>query len=74
MTVQFYVYVITDANGHRDAVVANDPADTVYLQATKADGNVDTFESEAYHLKAWAEEFGFGYFNKLASIDIPEVA
>jgi hypothetical protein len=35
---------------------------------------VDTFESEAYHLKAWAEEFGFGYFNKLASIDIPEVA
>jgi hypothetical protein len=73
LTVQFYVYVITDANGRREAVVANDPSDTVMVQAIRRQRELLTFESEAYHLKKWAEENGFTYFSKLASVDIPEV-
>jgi hypothetical protein len=58
----FYVFGIVDAVGDSHRAVCDETGDSIYVEGLKTDGTYEHFESDAYHLRDWAEEHGFTYF------------
>ena len=58
MDFKYLIYVVTDKRGHKDAVTADEPGDTVIISGMGNNGQRIFFESEAYHLSKWCEENG----------------
>lgn len=56
MEFKHLIYVVTDKRGHKDAVTADEPGDTVIISGMVNNGQRIFFESEAYHLSKWCEE------------------
>ena len=58
----FYIFGVIDACGETVQAVCDDPSDIIQIHADVVGGGRDTFESDAYHLKAWAESHGLKHF------------
>ena len=62
MNIEYWIYVVADSHGNKDAVVANEPADTVQICGMRSKlGNPVHFESDAYHLEEWCKDEEFSY-------------
>jgi len=64
----FYVFGLVDGEGELIRAVVNDPSDTICIEGSlPGDHSADPngrfhFESDAYHLSAWARENGMSAF------------
>jgi len=59
MKITYFIYVVNDSHGKKDATVANEPSDTIQICGMKdKKGEALYFESDAYHLKNWCDENG----------------
>lgn len=57
MEFKYLIYVVTDRRGHKDAVTADDPGDTIMISGMVGnDFERIFFESEGYHLSKWCDE------------------
>ena len=74
--IEFTVYAIRDSEGTEFFNVATERSDTIFMYdeygyaPRDAQGKQQSFESDAYHLEAWAKDFGFDYFEKRCKIPV----
>lgn len=60
--VEAKAYVVKDSFGNTNYDVVVDSSDNVCICGMKTKANVSVyFESEAWHLKGWCEDYGFSY-------------
>lgn len=61
----FYVFGVIDDDGEEQQDVCNEPSDTIWLAAWDNDlEGTRVFECDAYHLRDWAEIYGFTWFKR----------
>lgn len=72
MKIAFYIYAIRDSHGNEWGTVTEESGNTVSVHGglKTADGEPVYFESEAYHLRRWAVENGFTYWEEARSLEI----
>lgn len=63
VNIDIKVYVLIDARGNHQTTVADECNSNIVIGGYDANGQYQQFESEGYHLYAWAEKHGFKSFS-----------
>jgi hypothetical protein len=65
------VYRVKDTHGNVDEAVAEDSCDTVFISGLQDNDLAhQTFESEGYHIWAWAKVYGFSVTTYGVELDL----
>ncbi len=60
MKVPVKIYLVKDSHGNEASATCEEGADTVQICGMKdKDGNPQYFESEAYHIHSFCNDYGF---------------
>lgn len=65
-----HVIVITDAEGNECSAPCGEMSDTIQLHGIDSNTTRQSFESDAYHASAWADNHGFKYTQHDVKLDV----
>lgn len=70
MIVTIYWYVVTDDVRTKRAVIVDDPSTCTQMRGHH-NGLMVYFDSEAYHLSTWCDQYGFKFEYGSMAIELP---